>query len=834
MPGRAFLRFAAFPGVLVLGLAAAGGTAPAAMQTPNDAVAAAMAAKLRDERLVLLHAAEFDPLAGPPAWTLPLDLVAALLWSEAERATPAADYVLVQFSAPIAAADRAAAAALGATLLAYVPNHAFIARADAGARAALSAWSRVRALVPFEPAYRIDPDLLGRAAGSGDAPLAVMIELFAGADVGTATRDLFLAGARFDAASSGARTRVLAQVPADRLTALAHVADVQWIQHWKVPELRRAPVTAALAPLPRPNDTTNWVVQSNINGSTPVWANGVKGDGVIIGHIDGALDLAMCFFDDPAVGTPGPTHRKVVSHHGSSSNSDSHGTHTAGTAAGDQEPINGVLDDNGLAYHARLAHTNLDKVDSSNFKSKLEELHADGATIFTNSWGDDSTTKYDAWCVDIDEMVWENPETVICFAVSNLSTLKNPENAKNVLAVGASEQSPNQGKHCLGGQGPTSDGRRKPEIYAPGCGILSANDNTSCSTTSMSGTSMACPSIAGGAALVKNYYEAGVWPSGTIDAADAFTPSGSLIKATLLNAARDMLGESGYPTNLEGWGRLVLDHTLYFTGDTRQLWLADPGVAGGFAASGESQLHWIHVLSNVWELNLTLVFPDFPGTVNSSAPVVNDLDLEVLAPDGSVFKGNVFSNEYSATGGSTDPLNNVERVRIAVPVPGWYQVTVNARTVTTATRQPYALVASADLEPPFDGGFATYGSGTAGTGGFVPAIALSGSPGFGDDVTLTISNGRGSAPGLLLLGYARGSLPFAGGQLLVAAPWTTFPLTLGGTPGVGGAGTLSITDTLPDDPALVGVIVDLQVLLADPAAVKKLALSNGAELTIGS
>ena len=45
------------------------------------------------------------------------------------------------------------------------------------------------------------------------------------------------------------------------------------------------------------------------------------------------------------------------------------------------------------------------------------------------------------------------------FAVTNGSSLKTPENAKNVLAVGASQKGANADNHCSGGVGPTSDGR---------------------------------------------------------------------------------------------------------------------------------------------------------------------------------------------------------------------------------------------------------------------------------------------------------------------------------------------------------------------------------------
>lgn len=858
------------PQLLLLGATHAA-AAPAALlhsavaQSADPAATERAAAKLRDGRLLLLQAAEFDPRIELPI------LPAGLSWSDVvaesdgsasagdRDAPPAAeplgerDYILVQFRGPITPLDRAALAELGGEALDYVPNHAFIVRADRDARSALQAWPRVRAVVPFEPAYRIDPDLAARAvaldalplgsperAAAAAEPLDVMVQLFRGCDTGRATGELLVAGATLDEPEAGLQRRVLARVPLGRMLALARVRDVQWIQplsqltrRGAAPLAPLASPASPLAPLPLPNDTTTWVIQSDTSGSTPVWANGVLGDGVVIGHIDGAIDLDACWFDDPAVSAPGPTHRKVVAHNGSYSNSDGHGTHTAGTAAGDQEPINGVLGGNGIGYRARIAHTNDSLVSSSNFKSKLEELHSQGATLFTNSWGDDFTTAYNAWCVDIDEMMWEHPETLICFAVSNGSQLKNPENAKNVLAVGATEQASSQGRICSAGSGPTADGRRKPEIFAPGCSIRSANDNQTCSTTSMSGTSMACPAITGAAALVKSYYEAGWYPGGAANAGDSFVPSGALLKATLLNSSRDMAGESGYPTNDEGWGRLLLDHALYFAGDARRLWVADVDAAGGFSGPGQSHVHYVNVYANTSELNLCLAFTDAAGALNSSAPVVNDLDLEVVAPDGTLYRGNVFSGGFSTTGGSADPLNNVERVRITAPPLGWYVVTVRSRTVTTATAQPYALVATGNLDPPASGGFVTYGSGTPGSGAIVPTLALSGSSTIGEDVTLTIGDGLGGTTALAVMGFARDHTPYAGGELLVAAPWITFTLPLDGTPGLAGDGDISVSDTIPADPALIGTLLDFQALIADPAAAKKFALTNGAELSIG-
>lgn len=58
---------------------------------------------------------------------------------------------------------------------------------------------------------------------------------------------------------------------------------------------------------------------------------------------------------------------------------------------------------------------------------------------------------------------------------------------------------------------------------------------------------------------------------------------GALVKATLTNASVDMTGVSGYPSNQEGWGRVLLDNALYFNGDVRTLAvLADVRNASGY------------------------------------------------------------------------------------------------------------------------------------------------------------------------------------------------------------------------------------------------------------
>jgi subtilisin family serine protease len=95
--------------------------------------------------------------------------------------------------------------------------------------------------------------------------------------------------------------------------------------------------------------------------------------------------------------------------------------------------------------------------------------------------------------------------------------------------------------------GPAADGRIKPTVTAPGVNIVSADsdgikNSFNSGTLAASGTSMATPTVAGAAALVRQYYTDGYWPYGTPNAAYGFEPSAALIKATLINSAENMTG----------------------------------------------------------------------------------------------------------------------------------------------------------------------------------------------------------------------------------------------------------------------------------------------------
>ncbi|MCA9300050.1 MAG: hypothetical protein KDA28_13350 [Phycisphaerales bacterium] len=51
--------------------------------------------------------------------------------------------------------------------------------------------------------------------------------------------------------------------------------------------------------------------------------------------------------------------------------------------------------------------------------------------------------------------------------------------------------------------------------------------------------------MSGTAALVRQFYVDGYYPTGVATPGDGFDPSGPLVKATLINSAVDMTGVSG-------------------------------------------------------------------------------------------------------------------------------------------------------------------------------------------------------------------------------------------------------------------------------------------------
>ena len=636
--------------------------------------AAAQAVPIQSARHAEPTRLQLKTLDWDTARGLPPEPIQGLL---SEAAAEAAGYWFVQASPERYRELRALVRAAGGRTFDYLPNNAFEAWLPAGRAGSLR--SEALAFLPVHPAWKVDPALGAYGSGSEDplGRLLVAVELWPDRDLlDEAERFLEVDAEPLEILDGGRYLRALVRIPPARVLDLARHPGVKWLQESPRGDFR--------------NDKSRWVIQTNRWRDLKLWQHGVTGRDVTIGHIDGVIWESSCYFDDPTGVPPGPLHRKIKWTSGSSGG-DPHGTHTAGSAAGNSIPVNGSDRWIGMAPDAWLVHhTGIPS--GAALLATLTEANTHGARLHTNSWGNDFTTDYDFWSRDIDAYAHDNEDAMVAFAVTNGQSVKNPENAKSAVGVGATEKSDPE-MHGSGGKGPTADGRIKPEVYAPGCGTRSAAAGANCLTVTDCGTSMACPVVVGGAALLKQYFEDGFWPTGAAVPADGFTPSGSLLRACLANSAQDMSGVPGYPSWREGWGRILLDNVAYFAGDLRRLKVVDVPHASGLV-DGASHTYST-LVPNGSNMRITLAWADEPGAAFAADPVVNDLDLVVTAPNGTVFHGNIL--DLNRNGASRpnpwghDSKNTLEMVLAAAPTPGLWTVQVVGRDVP-AGPQGYAVV----------------------------------------------------------------------------------------------------------------------------------------------
>lgn len=603
---------------------------------------------------------------------------------------------------PITQDHRQALAAAGAVVGEYLPTHAIIADLSGTTRQALLGLGFVRWVGEFKDHWKIqraigtkpwtDPD---REAMRVDGIAALNAVLFSGADINAAADALadIPAVVITNSESSGGDRAIGLLAPIAAIPRLAQIPQIGWIE--EKPEF--APRAYA----------SRWIVQRNVQDKFPLYDAGLKGKNQIMGIIDGWVTPNHCSFADPNVPItlPGiyPDHRKIYAYNAEFVNYNQHGTHIAGIAVGD---AGNDGETRGVAYLARMVFNTWPDVTEDSVYGRFALHYSQGANIHSNSWGSISSNEYDFAARAIDNLSWLYPDNLILFAVSNGNYILNPENAKNCLAVTSCGGAGKQDSMCnnntdpddMPGMGPTTDGRRKPEIAGPGCNIWSATGQ-SCSIRAFDGTSTAAPAVGAIGVLMQQYYTEGYYPRGTPDPDFAFQPTGALIKAAIINAGVDLPNQPGYPNDLEGWGRLQADNVLYFPGDSRRTVLRDFRSSDTWAlTTGKAFRLPLRIDKSNEPLRVTMVFHDAPAALQASFAPINDLDLIVESPSGIIYAGNLFEDGISKPGTLPDAINNVEQVLIPDPEPGEWFVRIYAREVNVGPNQPFSVVATGAVD----------------------------------------------------------------------------------------------------------------------------------------
>jgi hypothetical protein len=686
------------------------------------------AAQPDDTYVVTFRGIQFDPLELEAAAPEDLEVIGLTPEAACDATDPDdARWRVLQFAETLNRASRRQLWAAGLGLDFYVGG-AYIEKVTPKTVQELRDAGLLRACVPYYREFKLAPSLRGgrlhedrrfkakdRAAIQG---LLLRATVFGESNLDDVADTIRAAGAEDvllqDSSSVGGPRRAVFRLgeDKDRITkSLALVVGIDGI--------RSIEEVGEVVPLNAKTAATN---QSGNSNNPTIWDRNIAGEGQIISVVDfGIPEIDHCLLRDGNVpgNTPGIAHRKILDIRDQSEHypyGADHATFVAASAAGDHVDEPGTHDQRGGAWAARLFYTNVFEFAQVLPPSTLPiELAAASelANIHSNSWLE-RPGGYSDFAEDFDDFAWRNEDHVVVAAAAIDSVPWGaPAIAKNSLTVSAATAdttSIDNGKASY----PTP-GRTKPDIAAVGCGISSADPSSSCGVTSGNcATSYATPHVSALAALTRQYYLDGWFPGGPTN------PTGALLKATLINSARDMPMVAGYPNSLEGWGMVAIDRTLSFADSEHNLWIKDVRNSDADALdTDEMREYLLNVPDNGQPIKITLVWMDAPDLAHNGFRI-NDLDLEVESPGGaSKYLGNVFdsANGMSASGGTKDSKNNVEQVFVDSPDAGEWTVRVLARSIDVVEigkqGQGYALVATmgkgtrllagdTSKHPPFD------------------------------------------------------------------------------------------------------------------------------------
>ena len=685
----------------------------------------------RDGTRLLLLGAVFDPTLQEPDFSL-------------VGLPPGVDgaYGIVQFLAGRLEAKEALAAR-GVQFVGYLPDNAFQVRLNDEARALLTGHPDVRFLGPYKVGYKVHPRLW---PGSGESVSELTVQVFPGVP-------LQLIEAALAARSPEARRLQISDTESRNLryavatgrrdhfvAEAAQVSGVALIEPYYRPVLNN---NDALAPIQ--SNVASTIVANDCT-TCSIFNHDITGAGQIAAVADSGNDSDMCFqrYDanpssitdaqtpvPPSTGVIDPTH-KIIAYYvqpGATAYDSNatcpggspisfHGTHTSSTVVGDNfaslstPSFPGVNVGDGMAPNAKLVFQDVGN-DTTGclsglndpYNMYLQALNA-GARVHSNSYGSPSGGAYTSDDSTADRFLFDHEDMAIFFSAGNAgpgaNSIGSPGNSKNAVTVGALGHGNSTTVAGFSSRGPTDDGRRKPDIMAPGSSTVSAAGDAShtsnnCGTKALSGTSMSCPTTAGGAALLREYFEDGYYPTGTANAVDALSAHGPLVKAALLNGTLPLPAGGAFGGPDYGWGRVFLDNNLAFSGDARDLRVWNVPNSDGLQTGGSSTYQV--TVGAGQEFRASLVWFDPEASPGAATTLVNNLNLTVN--DGtSTYLGNVFSAAgVSQTGGTPDVVNNVEQVRLTAPLAATYTITIGAPTVpgngrAYTNRQGYALVVS--------------------------------------------------------------------------------------------------------------------------------------------
>ena len=650
-------------------------------------------------------------------------------------------YILLQLTGPLTDEWRTQLEALQVNLLEYIPDNTWSSRVNRHQLKTIHDLPFVRAMGKLYagdklPANLLNHDLSPRAKQGSQVTLDVSFQADQTIHQALAALQTINATAHAREYSSGQQLQIT--LPASRLLDLANLEAVRWIEEPAAP-----------------------IMQNNVHSANLIQVTALQqqlpdllGTGVMIGGWEG--------------GTPQSSHPDLTGRITTAQNSahTDHATHVTGTLIGNGKSnslargmapaaqyvsydfygdIPAEMAQAIVSYNAYLSNHSWGYM-----VGWTEDYYGSGWTWFgnPNEETDSDFGRYSSLTQQWDHFV-NRYDGIVVKSVGNnrndhgvaagkahrhhgdsitlhydshksdsgYDSLEIIASAKNIITVGAVDD--NGGLTHFSGWGPTDDGRIKPDLVANGTGIFSTFTNNSYGV--MSGTSMAAPAATGTLALLTELYSRHF--TNNLGAATA--------KALLIHTATD-LGNAG-PDYQFGWGLINANAAATLIRDDRNsgLYLRQTALS-----SGAELILPISITSATPELRITIAWTDPAGSPAAASALVNDLDLELIAPDGTLhypFSLNDLTDPAaSARQDRANHTDNVEQVLVARPQLGQWQLRVRGYRVQGS--QPFTIVSSNSLNntgkavilatPTPSNSANTNNNGGGGTLGFVSLLLL--------------------------------------------------------------------------------------------------------------
>ncbi|MBE2289425.1 MAG: S8 family peptidase [Chitinophagaceae bacterium] len=569
--------------------------------------------------------------------------------------------VIIRFSSLPSDTERKQLYENGITLLDYISENTFLALTGAQAKTPGKLSDKMIGIQSVKAEWKADNYMWQKASGSKSS-IKCVVSFLPGTLRSDVENIITKLGGQLTPGNFEGQNYYNITLPAAALQQLAAHEVVYFIG----PATEDRPLDAQSIP----------AVKGNIAGASPlVGGFGLSGEGVTIGVGDNTSGIFHTDVADRILNyNPAP-----VTNHGIHINC------IAGGAA--------ILDPLAVSMTPKVSLINFF---FSSVLSATGSMYKDhNMTITNNSYtvveGDCGYFGvYDLYSRFLDTMALQYPEVQHVFAAGNDGNMSCPPYApgygtvgggyqpsKNTLVVGSTthnfRQADNQSR------GPVRDGRIRPDIVAVGASVYSGLRNNTYGWAG--GTSMAAPQVASGLAVLTERYK---------QIKSGVQPRADLLKTILLAGAMD-LGTSG-PDFSYGFGMMdvgrslsILNENNYFTGDVGQ---NDSVIFSFVVAPGSKQLR------------VLLYWNDVPASPYSARQLINDLDLTVTIPDGTVHLPLVpdenFLNILNPATERRDHLNNVEQVTIPTPAPGTYTITIRGYNVPIG---PQHFAVAYDLAP---------------------------------------------------------------------------------------------------------------------------------------